>query len=79
MDNILAEPLDEGIRLVLFGKEYQLTLEAAQEISQTLFQPRDDSGSVRLDGELAVLGPDTRLRVAEALRDALDRPHNPRP
>ncbi len=79
MDNILAEPHEEGIRLMLYGKEYQLTLEAAQEIAQTLFQPRGDSGSVRLDGELAVLGTDTRLRVAEALRDALHRPHNTRP
>ena len=77
MDNILAEPHDDGIRLVLYGTEHQLTLEAAQEISQALFQPRDDS-SVRLDGELLVLGPDTRLKVAEALQDALGRPEGSR-
>ena len=79
MGNISAQPHDEGIRLVLFGKEYKLTLEAAQDVSKALFQPRGDSGSVRLDGELVVLGPDTRLSVAVALRDVLGRPHNARP
>ena len=77
MDNVLAQPHDDGIRLVLYGREYQLTLEAAKEISQALFQPRGDS-SVRLDGELFAPGTDTRLKVAEALQDALGRPEGSR-
>ena len=73
MDNIRAEPHDGGIQLQVFEQTYDLIPEAAKELSDVLFKTRAESGPIILGGRQLILGPDTRLIVAEALLDALER------
>ena len=73
MENIRTEPHEEGVLLVAYGKEYPLSLEAAEEVCRAYSKPRDISGPVVLCGEQPIWGTDTRLKIAEVLRDALSR------
>ena len=74
MKAVQAKVLETGgVQLSIYGETYDLIPEAAWEVSQALFKRRGDSGPVVLGGRQLILGPDTRLKAAEALRDALQQ------
>ena len=68
--DIKAERIDRGIRLWLDAGPILIPVDSAPEMIEELSKPEGRSATAL--GDLAGLGPDTRLKVIKALQDALD-------
>ena len=69
--DIWAEKDGDQMLVCVYGKKGSMPLEAVPEMAQALRS--GERISLVLEGETEFLGPDTRLKVVEALEDALGR------
>jgi hypothetical protein len=68
--DIRADRIDEGIQLWFRGESIPIPVDSAPEMIQELSKKEGRSATAL--GDLAGLGPDTRLKVIKALQNALD-------